>query len=117
MRHAKLKLGIFFASMMLSLISCQLPEDEIRAKIDSTIPVGSPKKEVMQFLETNSFSFMIIPKEMARPDNIKAEWITATRKERILFREAYTRVDLFFDEQNGTLIKYRVSTQYPATSF
>lgn len=102
---------------MVLLISCQLPEDEIRAKMDSTIPVGSSKKEVMQFLEANSFSFVINPKEMARPDDIKAEWITATREERILFREAYTTVQLYFDEQNGTLMKYRVSTGYPARSF
>lgn len=115
MKHAKLI--IFFALMMLFLISCQLPEDEIRTKIDSTIPIGSSKKEVIQFLEANSFTFVINPKGMARPDNIKAEWMTATRKERILFREAYTTVYFFFDEQNETLLEYRIFTSYPASSF
>lgn len=115
MKH--IKLGIFFALMMLYLIGCQLPEDEIRAKMDSTVPVGSSKKDVMQFLEANSFSFVVNPKEKARPDKIEAEWITATREERILFRDAYTTVQLYFDEQNETLMKYRISTSYPARSF
>ena len=60
---------------------------------------------------------MTVPKEMARYRDIKGEWITATREERILFREAYTRADLYFNEQNGTLMEYEIFTSYPASSF
>jgi hypothetical protein len=116
MKHAKLKLGIFFVLIMLFSFSCKVPADEIRAKMDLTVPVGSSKKEVIRFLETNSFTYLLNPEEMARRNNIKGERITAGREDRILFREALTRMEIIFDE-NGTLIEYKITTNYPATSF
>ena len=106
-----LLLGVFV------LTSCRLPEDEIRQKMQSSVRIGSSQKDVIQFLEANSFDWIINPRKIEQPNDIEVEWMTASRKERILFRVAYTKLELFFDDKNKSLVEYRISTSYPSTSF
>jgi hypothetical protein len=112
MRHTKLT--IFLLPVIFFLIGCGPPlrEDEIRAKIDSTIPVGTSKKDVIQFLQVNSFSLIVDPKGIRPPNNIEYEWITASLEQKVLWREHYTVVDFFFDQQNDSLMEYRIRSFY-----
>ena len=80
--------------------------------MDSTVPVGSSKREVIGFLEANSFTYITYPEYMARNRNIKGELMQAGREEKILFRDALTIMEIIFDE-NGTLIEYKITTGYP----
>jgi len=111
------RFAVFLLLGVFVLTSCRLPEDEIRQKMQSSVRIGSSQKDVIQFLEANSFDWIINPRKIEQPNGIEVEWMTASRKERILFRVAYTKLELFFDDKNKSLVEYRISTSYPSTSF
>lgn len=87
-------------------------EAEIRKKIDSTIPIGSSKEDVIRFLQGNSFTFVIDPEGVQPPDDRDYSWITASLKQEVWGREHYSVVDFFFDKRSDSLVEYKIRSFY-----
>jgi hypothetical protein len=108
------KLAAFLLCCIFSFLGCgpRLAEKDIRAKIESTIPIGSPRKDVIQFLTSNSFDFIVDPTGVP-PKVEDPRLITASLKQKVLWKDHYTVVDFYFDQQNDLLVEYKIQSFYP----
>jgi hypothetical protein len=87
-------------------------ESEVRAKIDSSIPVGSSKHDVIQFLESNGFQYIDEEKLPSPSDKRDYEWLPSSLETWGPLGKRYITIDFFFDRQNKSLVEYRINSFY-----
>ena len=111
-----LNLAILFASVALVLAGCSAyhTEEEVRTKIDSTLPKGTPKKDVIRFLDNNSFWVLDDPKNLpSHPECADCLWVPASLESWSVWGRSYIVVDFLFDQRDERLLEYRIKTIYP----
>ena len=113
MRHAKLTILILTLTFFLVGCGGYHTEGEIRAKIDSSIPIGSSKKDVIKFLNDSSITVIDDSNKWTLPNGKECEWVPASLETWGVWGTRYIVIDFFFDQQNETLVEYRVHSFYP----
>jgi len=101
-------------SLLACLASCKNTSEEInlRQKIDASIPLGSSKDRVIQFLSENSLNYLIdqrLPRSPRCPDCL---WIPAYTEKSDIWGRKSIHADFFFDKRTEKLTIYETSTNY-----
>jgi hypothetical protein len=115
-KYSKLAILVLFASASL-LSACRdyHTEKEVRAKIDATIPKGTPKADVIKFLHDNSFKVIDDGMNVPSPPGCKdCIWVPASLETWSVWGECYIVADFSFDAKEERLLDYRVKTIFPA---
>lgn len=106
-------------ALSLCFINCrpEVSEHDMRSKIFASLPVGSSKQDVIDFLDENSFHLISPARNRLRPDGNQYLWISASFKQNVFWwGEHYTVVDFFFDEKAEILVDYEIHSFYPGPS-
>lgn len=112
MRNVRSSILLVLVSYLVIGCGPPLKENAIRARIDSTVPMGTAKNNVIDFLNANSFNVIIDPEGISSPFEKDCGWVTASLGQKVLWREHYTVVDFCFDKKNDSLVEYRVRSFY-----
>jgi hypothetical protein len=89
-------------------------ESDVRSKIQSSLPIGTSKADVIRYLDENGFYYIDDPKKLpSSPNQHDGEWLPASLESRGILGRSYIVVDFYFDKTSHALIDYSIHSFNP----